>query len=66
MALKAFHIFFISVALLLGISIGVSYLREFAASKNGMSLAIGAASLAGTAALAFYLFWFLRKMKRIS
>lgn len=57
MSLKAFHVFFISVAVLLAIGFGVWCLRE------GDRPAMGVASFVVAAALVVYEILFLKKLK---
>lgn len=62
MSLKAFHVFFVSVATLLAALSGALCLR----SDSGAQVAIGVVFLATAAALVVYGVWFLRKMKGVS
>lgn len=65
MSLKAFHIFFILVSVVLALGFGFWGIRDYQASQNLLNLFLGIASLAGGGALIIYLFWFLGKMRKI-
>jgi hypothetical protein len=65
MSLKALHAVFIVLSIVLAAWFGVWALRDFGASANRLHLAMGAASLAGTILLAWYLVKFLQKMRRL-
>ena len=66
MSLKAFHIFFIVSAMVLGVCFGVWGIRDYGHSGNGVHLALGLASFPVTILLGWYGVWFLRKLKDVS
>jgi hypothetical protein len=62
--LKAFHIAFVTAAVLLSAGLGVWCLREHAAAQDGGGTLLGAAlSFAAAAGLVVYGAWFLKKVK---
>lgn len=63
MSLKAFHVFFIAVSILLAAGFGVWGLREHAAGRDGLYLALGVLSLVIAACLVVYLVLFLKKVR---
>ena len=65
MSLKALHICFIVLSILLAIGFGVWAVRNFESSRNVTTLALGVGSLVGSILLMGYLFWFVSKMKRV-
>ena len=66
MSLKAFHLFFIVMSIALAFGFGVWATRDYAQSGSVVHLALGVGSFLGSAALAFYGVWFLRKLKDVS
>ncbi len=66
MSLKAFHIFFIVVSMLLCVGVGVWATQDFARTGNWVQLAFGVGSFIGGILLACYGVWFLRKLKGVS
>lgn len=62
MSLKAFHIFFVSVSILLTVGFGISELRNSLQGGTGNPW-MGIGSFAITVLLIFYLRWFLKKLK---
>lgn len=66
MSLKAFHVFFVAVAILLALSFGVWGVRDFQANGDRTSLLLGIASFASSLILAIYGHWFLKKLKKFS
>jgi len=66
MSLKAFHIFFIVVSILLACGFGGWMIQRYAHDGNILTLAGGIASFLTGAALAFYGVRFLRKLKHVS
>lgn len=62
MSLKAFHIFFVSVSILLTVGYGLWEIRGTLEGGTG-NLWMGIGSFAITAVLIFYLRWFLKKLK---
>ncbi len=66
MSLKAFHIFFIVVSMVLCVGVGVWATQDFGRSGSWGHLTLGVGSFAGSIALACYGVWFLRKLKGVS
>lgn len=66
MSLKAFHVFFVAVAILLALSFGVWGVRDYRADGDRTSLLLGVASFASSLILAIYGYWFLKKLKKFS
>jgi len=66
MSLKAFHIFFICVSILLSAWFGIWCIRSFQSMGKTSDLLLGIGSLLSTVVLIFYFRWFLRKLKRES
>ncbi len=62
MSLKAFHVVFIAVSLVLCAGFGVWAVREFMESNESASLLIGLGSFAIGLCLIVYGIWFVRKM----
>lgn len=65
-SLKAFHVFFVTAALLMAIGFGVWSMRDYQAGgqSSALYLAWGAFAVAGL--LGVYGVWFLKKLKRVS
>ncbi len=66
MSLKAFHVFFVAVAILLALSFGIWGVRDYQAGGDRTSLLMGVASFAASLILAIYGLWFLKKLKKFS
>jgi hypothetical protein len=64
-SLKAFHIVFIALSTALALGFGVWATRDFSHSGSLVNLALGMGSFLGSAALACYAVWFLRKLKGV-
>lgn len=64
MSLKAFHIFFIVLAVALAVGFGVWGIQDYATSQSRVNLGLAASSFLGAGALTAYLLWFLRKIKK--
>lgn len=64
MSLRAFHIFFIIVAIIMADIFGVWAIRDYRAYGNSLNLTLGVITLVGGLAMAVYAFWFVRKMDR--
>lgn len=64
MSLKAFHIFFILCSILLAGFFAFWQYENYAAAQAQTSLIAAAASAAVAVSLVFYLFWFLKKLKK--
>jgi hypothetical protein len=66
MSLKAFHVFFMLVSILMLAAFGVWGIQDWRASSNGAHLALGVVSLQGSVLLIWYFTWFLKKLKGFS
>jgi len=66
MSLKAFHIFFIAISVLLTVGFAGWLLRSFVASGDAGTLVAAIASLLLGAALIVYARRFLKKLKHVS
>lgn len=66
MSLKAFHVFFVIVSVLCALGFGAWSLADYSRTGSGSVLALGVAGFVAAAALIFYGFWFLRKLKNVS
>jgi len=65
MSLKAFHIFFIFVTILMALFVGVWAVDDFGRSASRANLVIGVGSFIVSGVLACYGVWFLRKLKNV-
>lgn len=65
MSLKAFHIFFITLSIMLAIGFGVWEILAFLETSDTVQLAMGIGSFAVAGGLAVYGIRFLRKLKHI-
>lgn len=65
MSLKALHICFIVLSILLALGFGIWAVRNFESSRNLVTLVLGAGSFVGSLVLTGYLFWFVSKMKKV-
>jgi len=66
MSLKAFHVVFVVMSILLAFFCGIWLPREYAASRHGAFLVAGIVSLVAGAALIWYGKSVLRKLRHIS
>jgi hypothetical protein len=66
MSLKAFHVFFVIVSVLCALGFGAWSVADYQRTGKGAVLALGIVGFAAAAALVFYGFWFLRKLKNES
>ena len=66
MSLKAFHVVFVSSAVLLTLGVGAWGMNRYFQEGGDLNLALGAGSLVTTVALGVYGRYFLRKLKHIS
>jgi hypothetical protein len=66
MSLKAFHVFFLLVSILILAFFGVWGILNYQESKSVVNLALGLAALPMSAVLAWYFNWFLKKLKNVS
>lgn len=65
MSLRAFHLFFIAVSILLALGFGVWELRSFARQGLPSDLVLGLLSLAAVVGLVLYLRAVLRKFRNL-
>ena len=65
MSLKAFHVFFVAVCLILTLGFGVWAIRQYESAGDRTWLYLGIGSFAATVALAVYGAWFLKKIKGV-
>lgn len=65
MSLKAFHLLFISLAILLVIGFGVWSLVNYSSSNALLDLSVGIVSLLAAMGLIAYETWFLRRLKHV-
>lgn len=66
MSLKAFHVFFVVLSVLCALGFGAWSIADYLRTGSGGVLALGILGFVGAAALVFYGFWFLRKLKNVS
>lgn len=66
MSLKAFHIVFVTVSIVLCLGFGVWGIHEYRAVQDVSALVAGIGSLLGCVVLGLYGRWFLRKLKGVS
>ena len=66
MSLKAFHIVFVTVSILLTLGFGVWSLVQFSEAKRPLDLVFGIGSLLAAVGLVFYGKYVLKKLKDIS
>lgn len=64
MSLKAFHVVFLAISLVLCAGFGVWAVREFTALNESLFLWMGLGSFATGLCLIVYGIWFVRKMNR--
>ncbi|MCA9256530.1 MAG: hypothetical protein KDA33_12870 [Phycisphaerales bacterium] len=64
MSLKAFHVFFVAISILMCVSLGVWGVRGGADSTLPLSMAV--VGFGGAVTLSVYGVWMLRKLKRFS
>jgi hypothetical protein len=65
MSLKAFHVFFVAVSVLCALGFGAWSAADYMRTGRGSTLALCVLGFAAAAALLFYGFWFLRKLKDV-
>lgn len=63
MSLKAFHVFFIVIALIFAGWFGVWGIRSYLENGDVAHLLMGIGSMVACIGLGFYFRWFLRKLK---
>lgn len=66
MSLKAFHVVFVVLSVLCALGFGAWSIAEYLRTGSGGTLALGIAGFVAAAALVWYGFWFLRKLKGVS
>ena len=66
MSLKAFHIFFMVVSIIMSLGTGAWGFYSYGQHGGADHLAIAIVSLAAACLLAVYARWFLRKLKNVS
>lgn len=66
MSLKAFHVFFVAIAILMCVSLGVWGVRTEAADSSLSPFLLGIVGFVGAVTLGVYGFWMLKKLKRFS
>ena len=66
MSLKAFHVVFVLVSMVLSLGFGAWAIHEFRAAGDVSALVCGIGSFAGFVMLMIYGRWFLRKLKGVS
>lgn len=66
MSLKAFHVFFVTISILMCISLGVWGVRAAGSDETALPMAMGVAGFAGALILIVYGAWMLKKLKRFS
>jgi hypothetical protein len=65
MGLKGFHVFFIVLSTLCALAIAAWAVMDWTRTQRGGTLALGVLCFAAAAALVFYGFWFLRKLRGV-
>ncbi len=66
MSLKAFHLLFVAVCVVLAIGVAWWGLRDYRASHSDSSLYLGVGCVAAAVVMAVYGRWFLRKSRHLS
>lgn len=66
MSLKSFHVFFVVLSVLCALGFGAWSIAEYLRTGKGSVLTLGVLGFLAAAALVFYGFWFLRKLKNVS
>lgn len=66
MSLKAVHICFISLSIILAAGFGVWGIRDYSANKNLIHLLLGIGFLPASLGLTGYLVWFVYKMRKLT
>jgi hypothetical protein len=65
MSLKAFHVFFIIISILLTVLVGVWGVHQYVVHESGRSLALGGIFFFSGLGLVVYLTWFFAKLKEL-
>lgn len=66
MSLKAFHIVFVMISILLCLGFGLWAINEFRTDHDRVTLMVGIGSLLGCVVLGVYGRWFLKKLQGVS
>ncbi|HZR11175.1 MAG TPA: hypothetical protein VFA79_21475 [Myxococcales bacterium] len=66
MSLKAFHVFFVIVSVLCALGFGAWAVGDYLRTGRPGSLVLAVLGFVAAAALVWYGFWFLRKLKNVS
>ncbi|HTO98483.1 MAG TPA: hypothetical protein VMK66_15650 [Myxococcales bacterium] len=66
MSLKAFHVFFVIVSVLCALGFGAWGIGDWMRTGRHGSLVLAVLGFLAAAALIWYGFWFLRKLKNVS
>jgi len=66
MSLKAFHVFFVALSVLCALGFGAWSIADYLRTGSSGVLTLGVLGFAAAAALVWYGFWFLRKLKNVS
>jgi hypothetical protein len=66
MSLKAFHVFFMIVSILLLIGFGAWGIHNYTQTRSLVNLGLGVVSLQCSLLACWYFVWFLRKLKDVS
>jgi len=66
MSLKAFHVVFVTISVLLALGFSAWAFREWVLRDEWATLAGGVGSILGAAVLVVYGRWFLRKLQGVS
>jgi hypothetical protein len=65
MSLKAFHVFFVLVSTLCAVGFGGWSVLDYQRTGSSGTLLLGVCGFVAAAALVWYGFWFLRKLKDV-
>ena len=65
MSLKAFHVLFIIISILLTVLVGVWGVHQYVVHGSGGSLALGGIFFSSGLGLVVYLIWYLPKLKEL-
>lgn len=66
MSLKAFHMFFVAISILMCLSLGIWGVRNMAVEPGAHTLVMGVLGFAGALVLGVYGVWAYKKLKRFS
>jgi hypothetical protein len=65
MSLKAFHILFIVISVVLTAGFGLWAVRNYGQTRDALIFALGAGSFVASVLLAVYLVWFVAKTRKM-